>query len=116
MGWLMAGRDAGRRSLTEIEEPEKDPSVYDIVVVGSPVWNDNVSTPIRTYLEKYHDSFPDLAFFCTGDADDNKAIDEMTKILGKGPKASMKLQRKREIQTGEFIDKVDRFVDQIRSV
>jgi len=84
-------------------------------VVGSPVWNDNVSTPIRTYLTEYGASLPDVALFCTGDANDNKAIDEMTKIIGREPLASMKLQRKREIQTGEFIEKINRFVDQIHS-
>jgi len=111
----MAGRDAGRRSLTEIEEPEKDPSGYAIVVVGSPVWNDNVSTPMRTYLTRYSASLPDVALFCTGDAQDNKALDEMIKIIGRTPLSSMKLQRKREIESGEFIEKVDKFVGRIRS-
>ena len=113
IGWLTAGRDAGRRSLTEIEEPTKDPSGYNIVVVGSPVWNDSVSTPVRTYIVKNSVSFSRLAIFCTGDAEDNRALDEMEEIIGKVPLASMKLRRKRDIESGEYAEKIDAFVNKI---
>jgi len=32
IGWLMSGRDAGKKSLTKIQEPLKDPAHYDLVI------------------------------------------------------------------------------------
>ena len=50
IGWIRAGRDAGAKRLTEIEEPQRDPGLYGLVIIGTPIWNGTISTPIRTYI------------------------------------------------------------------
>jgi flavodoxin len=36
IGWLRSGKDVGSKSLTKIENVKKDPSMYDILTIGSP--------------------------------------------------------------------------------
>ncbi len=65
LGWLKSGRDAGSKKLTTIEETKNDPGLYDVVAIGTPVWNGTMSTPIRTYIVQHRESFKKVAFFCT---------------------------------------------------
>ena len=48
-----------------IGQTTKDPSLYDVVVVGTPVWAHTISSPVRTYLAKNKSKFKSVAFFCT---------------------------------------------------
>jgi flavodoxin len=114
LGWLSAGRDAGARKLTEIGESKRDPSLYGLVVIGTPVWNSNISTPIRTYITRYKDKFQDVALFCTGSAEDHKVLGDMEALIGKKPLASLKLRRKQEIEAGEYSQKVRGFIEQFQ--
>ena len=34
-----------------IEPPVRDPTRYSLVVIGTPIWMDNVASPVRSYLE-----------------------------------------------------------------
>jgi hypothetical protein len=85
--------------------PKRDPSLYGLVVIGTPVWNSNISTPIRTYITRYKDKFQDVALFCTGSAEDNKVLWDMEALIGKKTLASLKLRRKQEIEAGEYSQK-----------
>jgi len=113
LGWLSAGRDAGSKRLTEIGETKRNPALYDVVIVGTPVWNGTVSAPIRTYITQYRDSFKNVAFFCTQEGTENRALREMESICGKKPIAQLELMRKQEVETGEYIDKVRQFTAEI---
>ncbi|MBN1434836.1 hypothetical protein JW921_08755 [Candidatus Fermentibacterales bacterium] len=64
-GWLSGGRDAGLRRKTTIDRPDTDPSEFDLVVVGSPVWAFTMCPAIRTFLEDCSGSLRNAAFFCT---------------------------------------------------
>ena len=65
-GFFISGRDAALRKLTKIQTPHQDPSAYDIVMIGTPVWDFTMSAAIRTYLTEYKNTLPkELVFFCT---------------------------------------------------
>jgi flavodoxin len=49
-GYLRSGFDAGLGRCTGLEPMRRDPNDYDVVVVGTPVWNASVSAPVRTFL------------------------------------------------------------------
>ena len=51
VGWLVSGRDASRGSLTDIK-CDQDPSNFDLVVVGTPVWAWTVTLPLGRILRK----------------------------------------------------------------
>ncbi|MFH2027554.1 MAG: hypothetical protein ABIJ08_00305 [Nanoarchaeota archaeon] len=48
LGYITSGRDAMKKSLTEIET-KKDPSQYDLVIIGTPIWAWTMAPAIRTY-------------------------------------------------------------------
>jgi len=115
LGWLSAGRDAGSKKLTEIKNVDKNPADYNVVILGSPTWNNSVSTPIRTYIDKYGESLQHVAIFSTSDGDDQDALKEMEQMLGKKVFASIHLIRKQEIDSDQYYEKIEKFVERINS-
>jgi len=96
LGWLSAGKDATRKELAKLEKIEKDPASYDLVVIGTPMWNHTMSAAIRTYLTEYRDRFRNVAFFCTHQFTDDEPFEEMASLCGKTPVASLILHKKRK--------------------
>ena len=86
---------------------------YDVVVVGSPTWNDSVSTPIRTWLYEYRDSVKKAAFFCTQDSENSKTLEEMADVYGRPPIAVLSLREKQDIRTGDYVEMLEKFVNRI---
>lgn len=83
IGWLKAGRDSGSGKLTVLEEVKKDSAQYNTVVIGTPIWNHTISTPIGTYISQYGERFKKVAFFCTGDSTDDNPFSEIESLCGK---------------------------------
>jgi len=88
VGWIIAGRDASTKKLTEISY-KKDSSKYDLVLIGTPVWAWTMTPAIRTYLFENKAKIvgkksPKLAFFCTqGGSGDQKTFIEMAQLSKK---------------------------------
>ncbi|MEM3648678.1 MAG: flavodoxin [Thermoproteota archaeon] len=112
LGWLSSGMDATLKRLTKIEKPEKPPELYEVVVIGTPVWNSTVSTPVRTYIMEYKNRFKRVAFFCTQYGSQSNALKEMEALCGRKPVATLMLRRSR-VETGEYADAVRQFCTQI---
>ena len=68
-GWpwsyIAANREAVNSVPANIVEPRKDPAGYDLVIAGSPVWKDRLSTPVLAYLRRFSGRLPEVAFFVT---------------------------------------------------
>lgn len=81
IGWIMSGKDASRKSLTEIAPTKKAPADYDLVVVGTPIWAWSPTPAIRTYISQNNGlSGKKVALFYTFDSD-MKQAGEKTKAL-----------------------------------
>jgi flavodoxin len=115
MGWLSAGRDARSKNTTSIKSVEKNPNDYQVVTIGTPTWNGTVSTPIRTYINRYMKSFRHVACFTTGDGEDPEALNEIEQLLEGMVIAKMHLVRTKEIETNKYHDKLEKFVEKIKS-
>lgn len=114
LGYLSAGRDASLRRLTDLHPETSDPSLYDLVVIGTPIWSWNVSTPIRTYLSKYRGRIKKAAFFCTmGGSGSERAFREMAEISGSDPAATLALSTQEVIQR-RYQARLDDFAKQIK--
>jgi menaquinone-dependent protoporphyrinogen IX oxidase len=111
---LNAGKDAGSKSLTALDDVDKNPFDYDMVVIGSPTWRGTLSSPIRTYIEQYKTSLKNVASFSTGDAGEPVAIKEIDRLLEKKAIAKMHLVRKSDIDNDNYHVKVDKFVKKIK--
>lgn len=113
-GFLSSGNDASLRSLTAIKEITNNPSLYDLVIIGTPIWASNVSTPIRTYLSLYQEDFKSVAFFCTRlGSDSKKVFDDMKNISQKSPIALLELTS-REVIRGQYMEKVKEFIKDLK--
>ncbi len=114
LGYLSAGKDGTFKRLTKIKELKKNISSYDIVVIGSPVWSFNLSSPIRTFISENRYKLKKAAFFITkGGSEGKKIFDEMEKISGKTPIAVFEITTK-EVVNNRYDGKVKEFVDKIK--
>ncbi|MFH1054641.1 MAG: flavodoxin [Candidatus Altiarchaeota archaeon] len=109
LGYMIAGRDAMRGKLTKIKETVKDPSQYDLVIIGTPLWAFTVSTPVRTYLTQNKGKFKKTAFYCTeggsGGAGTLKAMEEAS---GCKPVSSLELKAP-DFSSGGYKEKAVQF-------
>jgi len=53
-GFLKSGMEAASKKIVKIAPLEQDFSVYDRVIVCTPVWANNMSSPIRSFLCGHH--------------------------------------------------------------
>ena len=107
LGWLGGGRDALFKKATTIES-KKDPSQYDLIVVGTPIWAGSVTPAVRAYLSK--NKFKKVAFFCSCGMSKGRSFDEMEK-LSKKPLSVLELKEKK---IDESKDKIKEFCDGLK--
>jgi hypothetical protein len=112
LGYLFSGFEATfeRESLTL--PPQRNPHDYDVVLIGGPIWNSTVSSPVRAYLKRFAGSLPDVGFFVTsGGGEDERIFLQMAELSGKKPLAVLGL-RARDLKgrfavyLGEFWESV----------
>ncbi len=114
VGFLSAGSDANLRRLTAIKEIKNNPSLYDLVIIGTPIWSSNISTPIRTYLFSYKEEFKKVAFFCTRlGSDAEKVFADMKNLSQKIPITLLALTS-REVARDQYMQKVKEFIKNLK--
>ena len=80
IGWIMGGKDATRKSLTDIALIKKAPADYDLMVIGTPIWAWSPTPALRTYISQNDLSGKNVALFYTFESDMKQAA-ERTKAL-----------------------------------
>jgi flavodoxin len=110
-GWLRSGREAMRKVLPPIRETTRDPTAYDIVIVGSPVWASTMASPVRTWLDRQKGKIINtVALFCTsGGADGGHTLPDMGAYCTCDSLANIAIPR-RDVESGRLDDKVSSFV------
>lgn len=118
VGYVRSSLEAVLETGSDIERATRDPSDYDLVVLGSPTWFASLSSPTRTFIWKYRDVLKGVAFFCTcGGRGGDRVISQMAVASGSDPKATLVLREgdvSRETATGEirgFVDRIRRTLD-----
>jgi flavodoxin len=81
LGFIRAGYDATRDKETKIEKTQKSPWDYDLIVLGTPVWNSRLTPAIRTYLKENDLSQKRVALFSTNEGRGNEKTLSMMKSL-----------------------------------
>ena len=108
-GWIMGGRDAVKKSLTEITVT-KDPADYDLVIIGTPVWAGPATPAFRTYIAQYKNKIKKVALFITSHVDGpKKAVDLLENVLDKKCLASVGWTNA-ELNKGQIEPKLSDFV------
>jgi flavodoxin len=109
-GYLRSAREAYKKLPVEIRQAAKNPSDYDLVILGTPVWAGNVSSPMRAYLTAHGDELKRVAVFCTqGRSGAERVLNDMAELCGRKPVASLAINDG-EIKRGDFAEKLERFL------
>jgi hypothetical protein len=106
--WTLLGRGS------PIRQVQRDPSDYDLTLVGTPVWAGCVTSPVRSYLKQHRGSFRKLAFFWTGGGGTNpRVFKQMAKTSGTAPVAVLGISAD-TLGTDDYKQKVREFAAQVR--
>ena len=70
-GWLRSGLQAMSRRLPAVKPPETELplSIYDLVIIGTPVWAGRCSSPVRSFLVEYGNELRRVAYVITRSSD-----------------------------------------------
>jgi len=89
-GILRSLIEAMRHRPAQIAPTSRDPSSYDLVVIGTPVWAWSVSSPVRAYLMRHAGKLSQVAFFCTMGGTGNKhTFAQMQLLAGRTSRAKI---------------------------
>ncbi|MDD2352283.1 MAG: flavodoxin domain-containing protein [Candidatus Caldatribacteriota bacterium] len=116
IGFITSGNEAHLKKTIEIKDMEKEPDNYEIVIIGTPIWANNISTPIRSFLGKHHPMLKEkeVAFYCTSLGSDPKPVfKEMENMIIKKPITVMNITA-RDIKNQYHVEMVDNFVKEIK--
>ena len=109
-GNKLSYQEAIEKKQVPIKPTRYDPSSYDLVILGGPVWAYTMASAVRTYLAKNAGKVKNAAFFCTYDCSGNKTtLQEMQELIGKPPIATFDATTK-EVVKGKHIQTVQNFV------
>ena len=115
IGFLKSGFAATREKLTIIKTIQKDPELYDVVILGTPIWNKRMTPAIRTYITENKNRFKSVAFFCTlGGRGGLETFESMTKLCEKTPVSTLAIIRK-DIKNELHQDEIKNFSRQFKS-
>ena len=109
-GYIKASIEAIFKKIPLIKT-KKNPFLYDLVIVGTPIWAGTIASPMRTYLTK--NKFKKVAFFCTrGGSKVEKTFREMEKLSCK-PISTLALKTK-EVRNNLYKKQVKEFCDKLK--
>ena len=123
LGYLRCAREALAKRTIELLPPAYDPSSYDVVVLGTPVWAGNISSPLRTYVAAHKSQLKEVAFFCTqGGSGAEKVFRDLAELCGRSPLVTLAVNE-REIEKRAYTQRLERFaaaitaaLDRVRSL
>ena len=114
IGYLRSGWQASRHFEPRIEASRFDPFEYDLVVIGTPIWNFSLSSPVRSYLSAHKGAFKEVAYFCTcGGRGDAKVFAQMTAVTGRLPQATLTI-REAELDKPDLATRIDAFTSKLK--
>ena len=112
LGFLKGGMNAAKGRTTDINPISKNPSDYDLIIIGTPVWASNMATPIYTYLMKYNSEIKNVASFCTCMGNGyEQTLKNISEVCGKEQISTMFLTAE-DIKNPE--EKINIFINEIR--
>jgi len=114
LAYLRSLIEARRQVPSRIVATRNDPSVYDLIVIGKPVWAWSVSSPVRAYLLANKPKLHAVAFFCTlGGAGSNRVFSQMQELTGTPPIGCLSLTA-REVASSAHEPRVATFAEALQ--
>ena len=102
----------GRTSA--IEAPARDPSEFDLVILGTPVWAAAQAPAVNAYIDRHRAALDRVAFFSTqGKAGAAATLARMERRLGHKPLATIEVNEG-EIGRETLDNKIEAFLSDLR--
>lgn len=115
-GYLQAAIDAVCGRTTAILAPRLNPSDYDLLIIGTPVWVGNISAPVKTYIQKRATTFPRIAVVCTqGGSGADRVIKKIAQHTGRVPVSTLVVNQP-EIEQSNYAASLLNFIEDLKSV
>ena len=116
LGYFRSGFDAFFRRPSALKPTRCNPADYDLVIVGTPIWNASLSAPVRTYLTMHKGQPKKVAFFCTyGGSGSRRVLGQMAEACGMKPVDVLDV-REGEVKRGEHLARVRSFLASLTNV
>jgi hypothetical protein len=107
-------RDSLLKRPTRIESTGVHVGPDDLVVVGSPVWTARLASPVRAWLQQHAAGIRRYAAFVTlGSNGAERALDEVSALLGRPPEATLAVTD-HDRSSGGARRRVDEFAARLR--
>ena len=114
VGYLRSLVEARLGLSVPLEPPGKDPSAYDLVVIGTPIWAGRTSSPVATYLRMHAAALRRVAFFVThGGAMAHEALAHLEQLAGCAAESRL-IVRAEDVASGDFRVGTRGFVEILR--
>ncbi len=114
LGYLRSALEALLGIEPPIRRAQHSPKAYDLVIVGTPVWFWNMSSPVRSYLLRHRTEIQKVAFFCTlGGSGQEKVMADLRQLCRKPPVATLSLTT-RQVEANQDAQAVSKFVGELR--
>ena len=111
IGYVRGGKDALSEKIIDLEQIKHDPSNYEIVYLGAPVWAGKSATPMISYIKENEGKFNNVKFFATaGSSGFESTFEQMEKFVGKAAQKTLALTTK-EVKKGEYSAKLESFLE-----
>lgn len=114
IGYAFCAMEAMAGLAPALRPAHRNVAAYDLVIVGTPVWFWSLSSPVRSWLEKFGGRGRRFAFFCTmGSSGAGRVFDSMKAMTARAPVATLALTDAEIDATARA--KLDAFVHEIRA-
>jgi flavodoxin len=108
-GYWRSASEALRGAAIEIEPLSVRPQDYSLVVVGTPVWAGNVSSPVRAFIAAHRAQMQRVALFCTqGGTGASRVLQRMADLCGRPAVATASFNDV-DIDSGEYLAPIAAF-------
>jgi len=116
LGYLRSSVEAFFHRVPPIAPPARDASSYDLVVIGTPIWNASLSSPVRAYLaQNAHRLTRYAAMLTCGGMGMERVVLQMAAVAGFGPCARVAITDS-DRERGVDAAKLDLFTAELASM
>lgn len=101
LGYARAIKDAMAAKNIELEDLNYDPSEYDVIYLGGPVWASKAANPLISYIKQNKNNFQDVKFFLTAGSSGFESGFKQMEEESKKPLKTLSLTT-REVKQNDF--------------
>jgi multimeric flavodoxin WrbA len=113
-GNVRSGFEAFLKLTPAILPAVKSVADYGLVIVGCPVWGQNMASPMRAYLKRERGKIRRLAVFCTQEGSGGeRALRQMAALVGVEPIGNL-VASAQDLSSGQCRTVAKKFAEQVR--